>query len=124
MKYLHTDKAPAALGPYSQAVQVGNMLFLSGQIPINPATGELRGSTIEEATEQIFDNIEHVLAEAEASLSQVVKVTVFMQDITEFDAMNAVYAKRFGDHKPARSTVQVARLPKDVSIEIEVTAVI
>lgn len=124
MKYLHTDKAPAALGPYSQAVQVGNMLFLSGQIPIDATTGVIRGATIEEATEQIFDNIEHVLAEAEATLSQVVKVTVFMKDLTEFDEMNAVYAKRFGDHKPARSTVQVARLPKDVSIEIEVIVVV
>ncbi len=124
MKYLHTDKAPAALGPYSQGVQAGNMLFLSGQIPIDATTGLIRGTTIEEATEQIFDNIEHVLAEAEATLGQVVKVTVFMQDLTEFDAMNAVYAKRFGGHKPARSTVQVARLPKDVSIEIEVTAVV
>ncbi|MGL5041847.1 MAG: RidA family protein [Culicoidibacterales bacterium] len=120
MKIINTLKAPAALGPYSQAVEVGDMLFLSGQIPFCVATNELKVATIEEATETVFDNIEFVLAEAGSSLQEVVKVTVFMKDIGQFDEMNVIYAKRFGTHKPARSTVEVAKLPKDVPVEIEV----
>lgn len=122
MKIINTPKAPKALGPYSQAIEVGGMLFLSGQIPLSASDNQLKVASIEEATHQIFDNITYVLKQAGASLDQVVKVNVFMSNLTEFDAMNIVYEERFNGHKPARSTVEVARLPKDVPLEIEVIA--
>lgn len=122
MKIINTPKAPKALGPYSQAIEVGGMLFLSGQIPLSASDNQLKVASIEEATHQIFDNITYVLKQAGASLNQVVKVNVFMSNLTEFDAMNIVYEERFNGHKPARSTVEVARLPKDVPLEIEVIA--
>jgi 2-iminobutanoate/2-iminopropanoate deaminase len=115
--------APAAIGPYSQAVQLGGLLFTSGQIPLTPQ-GELVQGGIEEQTHQVFRNLQAVLAEAGASLSDVVKATVFLKDMEQFAALNAIYAAYFGEHKPARSTVEVARLPKDVLVEIELIAAI
>jgi 2-iminobutanoate/2-iminopropanoate deaminase len=118
-----TANAPAAIGPYSQAVQLGGLLFTSGQIPLTPQ-GELVQGGIEEQTHQVFRNLQAVLAEAGASLSDVVKATVFLKDMEQFAALNAIYATYFGEHKPARSTVEVARLPKDVLVEIELIAAI
>ncbi len=116
-------EAPAAIGPYSQAVRIGNLLFTSGQIPLN-VQGELVPGGIEEQAHQVFRNLQAVLAEAGASLSDVVKATVFLKNMEQFVALNTIYATYFGDHKPARSTVEVARLPKDVLVEIELIAAI
>lgn len=121
LQVIATDKAPAAIGPYSQAIQLGGLLFTSGQIPLD-AAGQLVEGGIEEQTHQVFRNLEAVLAEAGATLKDVVKATVFMKDMNQFAVMNNIYASYFGDHKPARSTVEVARLPKDVFVEIEVIA--
>ncbi|MCU6710858.1 RidA family protein [Paenibacillus sp. J5C_2022] len=118
---ISTDKAPGAIGPYSQALRLGSLVFTSGQIPLN-AAGQLVEGGIEEQTHQVFRNLEAVLAEAGASLRQVVKATVFLKDMNQFSSMNEIYASYFGDHKPARSAVEVARLPKDVLVEIEVIA--
>ena len=117
-----TTQAPQAIGPYSQAVQVGNLLFASGQIPINPATGALVTDTFEAQVSQVLKNIEAILQAAGATFAHVVKTTVFLKDMEKFAAMNAIYARCFPENPPARSTVQVARLPKDVEIEIEVIA--
>ncbi len=122
-KTVHTQNAPAALGPYSQGIDTGRALFLSGQIPLDPATGAIAGTGIEEQTRRAIQNLSAVLAQAGLSLSDVVKTTVFMADLGEFAAMNAVYAEMFGDTKPARSAVQVAALPKGAKIEIEAIAV-
>ncbi|REB11438.1 RidA family protein [Sporosarcina sp. BI001-red] len=122
MNYVATEQAPKAIGPYAQAVKVNGLVYTSGQIPLN-TDGEVAGATIEEQTNQVFENLKAVLAEAKSSLNQVVKATVFIKDMNEFGALNEVYAKHFGDHTPARSTVEVARLPKDVKVEIEVVAV-
>jgi 2-iminobutanoate/2-iminopropanoate deaminase len=121
MSFVSTDKAPAAIGPYSQAVQTGPFLFTSGQIPLKP-DGTLVEGDIVEQTHQVFANLQAILAEAGASFSQVVKATVFLKDMNDFARFNEVYAHYFGDHKPARSTVEVARLPKDVRVEIELVA--
>lgn len=123
MNYVATDQAPKAIGPYAQAVKVNGLVYTSGQIPLN-TNGEVAGTTIEEQTNQVFENLKAVLAEANSSLKQVIKATVFIKDMNEFGALNEVYAKHFGDHTPARSTVEVARLPKDVKVEIEVVAVV
>lgn len=120
---ISTTNAPVAIGPYSQAVRIGNLLFTSGQIPLTPE-GELVSGGIEEQTHQVFRNLQAVLAEAGCGLSDVVKATVFLKDMNEFAAFNAVYASYFGNHKPARSTVEVARLPRDVKVEIELIAAI
>ena len=117
-----TTQAPQAIGPYSQAVQVGNLLFASGQIPINPATGALVTDSFEAQVSQVLKNIEGILQAAGATFAHVVKTTVFLKDMEKFAAMNAIYARCFPENPPARSTVQVARLPKDVEIEIEVIA--
>lgn len=117
-----TEKAPKALGPYSQALKAGGFVWCSGQIPINPATGAIEAVTVEEQTRQAIANLSEVLAAAGASLSSVVKTTVFIKDMNDFAAINGVYAEMFGDTKPARSCVEVARLPKDVKIEIEAVA--
>lgn len=122
MNYVATDKAPEAFGPYAQAVQVNGFIYSSGQIPVT-ADGELVDGTIEEQTDQVFENLKAVLEAANSSLAKVVKATVFITDMDDFAAINGVYAKHFGEHTPARSCVQVARLPKDVNIEIEVIAV-
>lgn len=121
MRVISTNEAPAAIGPYAQAIVADGWLFTSGQIPLT-ADGQLAGGDIESQTEQVFDNLVAVLAAAGASLAQVVKTTVFVQDLNDFARLNAVYERRFGSHKPARSTVQVARLPRDVLVEIEVVA--
>lgn len=121
---VHTDKAPAALGPYSQAMKVGNFLFLSGQIPVNPSTGELITSGIQDETRQCLENAKAILDEAGTSLGKVVKATVFIKDMDQFGKINEVYAEYFKENKPARSCVEVARLPKDINIEIEMIAVI
>ena len=122
MEIIATDKAPAALGPYSQAIRANGMIYCSGQIPINPATGAIEAKTIEEQTTQSITNLKNVLEKAGSSLAKVVKTTVFIKDMNDFAALNKVYAELFGDTKPARSCVEVARLPKDVLVEIECIA--
>lgn len=122
MKVISTDKAPAAIGPYSQALDLGNMVFLSGQIPVNPATGEM-GETIEAQTAQVFENIKQVLAQAGLTLGSVVKTMVFLSDLADFGAMNAVYESFLTKPFPARSCVQVAAIPKNAKVEIECIAV-
>jgi 2-iminobutanoate/2-iminopropanoate deaminase len=117
-----SSAAPAAIGPYSQAVVAGPFVFCSGQIPLDPATGVLVEGGIAEQTRRVLDNVGAVLAAAGASFDAVVKTTVFLADMTEFPAMNEVYAEYFRAPAPARSTVQVARLPRDVRVEIEVVA--
>ncbi len=119
-----TDAAPKALGPYSQAIKTGGFVFCSGQIPINPATNAIEATTIEEQTRQAISNLQNVLGKAGTSLSKVVKTTVFIKDMNDFAALNGVYAEMFGDTKPARSCVEVARLPKDVKVEIECIAAV
>ena len=121
-KIILTDQAPAPIGPYSQAVSVGDLVFLSGQIPLDPKTGELVDDNIEEATTRVLENIRAVLEAEGLSFAHVVKTTVFMRDLALFPRMNAVYATVFADRPPARSTVQAAALPKGVSVEIEVIA--
>lgn len=121
---VHTDEAPRAIGPYSQAIAAGGLLFASGQIPLIPSTGELLGGDIQEQTHQVLRNLAAVLEASGASLSTVVKTTVFLADMGEFAAMNEVYAEHFGDHRPARSTVQVAALPRNVSVEIDAIALV
>ena len=117
-----TDRAPKALGPYSQAVKTGSLVFCSGQIPINPATGTVEAATIEDQTRQSIENLAAVLSAAGSSLSRVVKTTVVIKDMNDFAALNKVYEELFGTTKPARSCVEVARLPKDVKVEIECIA--
>ncbi len=121
-KIIHTPEAPAALGPYSQAVVAGEWVFASGQIPIDPATGELIEGGITEQTHRVMKNLAAVLHEAGLSLDRVVKTTVYLADMETFAEMNEVYAKHFGDHRPARATVEVAALPKNVGVEIDVIA--
>lgn len=121
ISFVSTDKAPAAIGPYSQAVKAGPFLFASGQIPLRPDGTLVEGDIVEQA-HQVFANIKAILAEAGLTLSDVVKATVFIKDMNDFGRLNEVYAEYFGDHKPARSTVEVARLPRDVKVEIEVVA--
>jgi 2-iminobutanoate/2-iminopropanoate deaminase len=116
--------APKAIGPYSQAIKTGNLLFLSGQIPLDPVSGAIVEGDITVQTERVFQNIRAVLSAAGASFANVVRTTVFLADMNEFAAMNAVYGKYVVDPPPARSTVQVARLPKDVRVEIDVIAVL
>lgn len=118
-----TDKAPRAIGPYSQAICVGQWVFLSGQIPLDPVTGNIVGTDIRTQTSQVLKNIEAVLAAAGCSLQDVVKTTVFLADLADFAAFNEVYTGCFRDSPPARSTVQAARLPKDVKVEIDAIAV-
>ena len=121
MKYIATDKAPEAFGPYAQAVSVNGFIYTSGQIPVT-TDGLLVVGTIEEQTNQVFANLKAVLEEANSSLDKVVKATVFLTNMDDFVAVNGIYATHFGAHTPARSCVQVARLPKDAEIEIEVIA--
>ncbi|MCC7308554.1 MAG: RidA family protein [Acidobacteria bacterium] len=121
---ISTQNAPGAIGPYSQAIKTGNMVFCSGQIPIDPATGEFVSQDVTEQTEQVFKNLKAVLEAAGATLDNVVKTTVFLADMGEFAAMNDVYAQHFVENKPARATVQAARLPRDARVEIECIAVV
>jgi 2-iminobutanoate/2-iminopropanoate deaminase len=120
---ISTERAPRAIGPYSQAVRVGNLLFASGQIPIDPATGDFVSGGIAEQTEQVLRNLSAVMEAAGLSLNHVVKTTVFLESMDDFTAMNEVYARFFGENPPARATVQAARLPRDAKVEIEATAV-
>ncbi len=119
---IQTDQAPAAIGPYSQAIKLGQLLFASGQIGVDPATGDLVSWQLHQQTHQVFKNVQAVLAAAGLSLANVVKTTVFLAHMSDFADMNAIYAEYFGDNRPARSTIEVARLPKDALIEIEVIA--
>jgi 2-iminobutanoate/2-iminopropanoate deaminase len=120
--FVKTDQAPGAIGPYSQAVAVDGWVFCSGQIPIDPATGDLVGGDIGTQTDQVLKNVAAVMAAAGGALSNVVKTTVFLADMGDFAAMNEVYAQHFGDHRPARAAVAVRTLPKNVSVEIEAIA--
>ena len=121
---ISTEKAPGAIGPYSQAVSAGGMVFCSGQIPIDPATGNFVSNEVAEQTEQVLKNLTAVLEAAKTNLNNVVKTTVFLADMNDFAAMNEVYARFFGENKPARATVQAARLPRDARVEIECIAVL
>jgi 2-iminobutanoate/2-iminopropanoate deaminase len=121
MNIVQTDNAPKAIGPYSQAMMADGWIYTSGQLPMT-AAGDMVEGDIEAQTEQVFRNLEAVLTEAGASLTQVVKATVFVKDLNDFARLNAVYDRAFGGHKPARSTVEVARLPRDALVEIEVVA--
>jgi 2-iminobutanoate/2-iminopropanoate deaminase len=113
-----TEKAPKALGPYSQAIRLGNLLFVSGQVAIDPADGQLVGGGIEAQTRQVMENLKAVVEAAGRSLSDTLKATCFLKDMGEFTKFNAVYGGYFGDTPPARETVEVARLPRDVSVEV------
>jgi 2-iminobutanoate/2-iminopropanoate deaminase len=117
-----TGRAPQAIGPYSQAIRSGDLLFLSGQIPLDPATGELVRGDIEQEVARVLDNIAAVLEAAGAGFGDVVRTTVFLVDLGDFQAMNAIYARAFGEARPARSTVQVAALPRGARVEIDVIA--
>ena len=123
-KVIQTDKAPKAIGPYSQAIRAGNLLFLSGQIPLGPDKGELIKGDIRQQTQQVLENIKGVLESQKLGMEDVVKVTIFLKDIGNFGRVNEVYATYFPSSPPARSTVEVARLPRDVEIEIEAIAFI
>ncbi|MEQ1759606.1 MAG: RidA family protein [Vicinamibacterales bacterium] len=116
--------APKAIGPYSPGLRAGQLLFLSGQIALDPATGTIVGDDIASQTEQVFRNISALLTAAGASFAQVARTTVYLSDLNDFTAMNAVYARQFSDPPPARSTVEVRRLPRDVRVEIDVIAVL
>lgn len=122
MEAIQTDQAPLAIGPYSQAIKTNGFVFLSGQIPLIPETMQVIEGDIQAQTDRVFANIAAVLVAAGSSLDRVVKTTVFLADMNDFTAMNEIYARYFGDHRPARSTVQAARLPRDVRVEIEVIA--
>ncbi|MFG6497493.1 RidA family protein [Fictibacillus sp. UD] len=121
MKKVHTEEAPAAIGPYSQGIVIDQLFFSSGQIPLTKEGVMIEGD-VKEQTHQVFRNLQAVLKEAGSSLDQVVKATVFISDMNEFAEINEVYGQYFNDHKPARSCVEVARLPKDAKVEIEVIA--
>ena len=119
---VNSQDAPAAIGPYSQAIRAGQFLFVSGQIPLDPATGQLVGGSIADQTHRVFANLHAILTAAGASFDHVVKTTVYLADMSEFGAMNEAYAKYFGTPAPARATIQAARLPRDVRVEIDLIA--
>ncbi|MBI5158961.1 RidA family protein [Candidatus Micrarchaeota archaeon] len=122
-RVVSTNEAPEAIGPYSQAIVAGGLVFCSGQIPLNPKTKQIEGKNINEQARQALKNLDVVLKASESSLGKVVKTTVFLKDLNDFAGMNAVYAEFFKENPPARSTVQVAKLPKDALVEIEAVAV-
>jgi len=117
-----TPAAPAAIGPYSQAIRVGNLIFVSGQIALDPATGQLIAGDIRAETRQVLKNLGAILEAAGSGLARAIKTTVYLRDLGEFRAMNEVYAEFFGEQPPARATVQVARLPRDAAVEIDLVA--
>jgi len=119
-----TDRGPKPIGPYSQAIRTNGFLYLSGQVALDPKTGEMAGADIRQQTERVLENVKGILEAAGSNMHHVVKTTVFLKDMNEFAAMNEVYAKYFASAAPARSTVQVSRLPKDALVEIEVIAVL
>ncbi|MGA7615536.1 MAG: RidA family protein [Thermoanaerobaculia bacterium] len=123
MQYFATENAPRAIGPYSQAVGRGNTIYTSGQIPIDPATGKLVEGEFESLVRRVFENLRAVLDSAGASFDDVVKATVYLTDLGQFQKLNGIYAEYFGDHKPARSTVGVAQLPMGAPVEIDLVAV-
>ncbi len=123
MRTIATDAAPKAIGPYSQAIAIDGLVFTAGQVALDPKSGGLVGKTTAEQTEQVFANLKAVLSAAGTSLANVVKTTVYLADMADFAQMNEVYARQFGAHKPARSTVQAAGLPKAARVEIDVIAV-
>lgn len=122
MKVIQTQKAPAAVGPYSQAIEVNGLIFTSGQLPIIPESGELINDDIKKATAKSLENIKEILQEAGSSLDKVVKVNIFLKDMNDFSSVNEVYSEYFTTNKPARSCVEVSKLPKDGIIEIEAVA--
>lgn len=119
---IKTDKAPAAIGPYSQAVEVNGMVYTSGVIPVDPATGEIAGSTAADQAEQVFSNLKNLIEASGTDMENIIKTVVFLKDMEDFVAVNGVYAKYFPQPYPARSCVEVARLPKDVLLEVEAIA--
>lgn len=121
---IKSKKGPEAIGPYSQAIRAGGFLFVSGQIPLDPATTQIVGQTIEEQTDRVLQNIRGILEDAGSGLEKVVKTTVFLKDLGEFQKMNTVYAKYFATNPPARATVEVSNLPKGVRIEIDAIALV
>jgi len=121
-KAIKTDQAPRAIGPYSQGIMAGGLIFVSGQIPLDPIKGEIVGQTIEEQAHQVFKNLRAILQAAGSSLNEVVKATVFLADMNDFSRMNEVYAQYFSEPYPARAAFQVARLPREAKIEVEVIA--
>lgn len=123
-KIIHTDKAPGAIGPYSQAVRTENMVYTAGQIGLDPATMEIVSGGIEAETRQVLNNLKQVLAAANSGLNYVVKTTVFLRDMADFPKMNVIYSEFFPENPPARSTVAVKTLPKDVAVEIECIALV
>lgn len=124
MESIHSDQAPQAIGPYAQAIICNGFIFCSGQTPLDPATMTITGSTIEEQTLQVLQNLQAVLSAKGVGIARIVKTTVFLKNFADFERMNKVYAAFFGDHRPARSTVEVSRLPKDALVEIECIAVL
>lgn len=122
MKTISTDQAPKAIGPYSQGIEANGFIFISGQIPLDPATGELVNGDIKKQTARVFENIRAILKASGCDLKNVVKATVFVTDLSNFAVVNEIYSQYFGEHKPARSFVQVAGLPKGAQVEIEVIA--
>ncbi|MGM0124216.1 hypothetical protein IGI37_001590 [Enterococcus sp. AZ194] len=124
MKTIHTENAPQAIGPYVQAKIANGFLFASGQIPLDPTTGEIVGETIEAQTTQVIKNIQAILAAANCTANEIVKTTCFLSDMNNFQAFNSVYSTLFKEELPARSAVEVARLPKDVLVEIEIIATV
>lgn len=124
MDFLATDGAPAAIGPYSQAVRAGNVIYTSGQIPLDPGTGEMVSGDFEAMVRQVFENLKAVLQTGGASFANVVKATVYLTAMSDFQALNGIYTEYFGDHKPARSTVGVRELPKGARVEIDLIAVV
>ncbi len=122
MESIQTDRAPQAIGPYSQAIKANGFIFASGQIPLDPVTMRIVEGGIEEQTARVLDNLKAVLEAAGSSLDRVIKTTVYLADMSEFAAMNEIYSKYFGATRPARATVQVARLPREVKVEIDLVA--
>ena len=118
-KPIFTSKAPAAIGPYSQAVQWGDVVFISGQIPLDPENGQLNNATFEDETNQVLDNLEAICQEAGGTLDHILKLTIYLTDLSKFDLVNSIMASRFSEPFPARATVEISKLPKEVSIEMD-----
>ena len=118
-KSIFTSKAPAAIGPYSQAVQWGDVVFISGQIPLNPENGQLNNATFEDETNQVLDNLEAICQEAGGTLNHILKLTIYLTDLSKFDVVNSIMASRFSEPFPARATLEISKLPKEVSIEMD-----
>ncbi len=122
MQYIYSEEAPKPIGAYSQAVKYESLIFISGQIALNPKTNEIEGKTIEEQTKQVLKNIDAILKEAGLTRNHVIKTTIYLKNINDFSKVNAIYNEFFGEHKPARATIEVSNLPKDALIEIEAIA--